>query len=690
MDQNIGKMLDNRYEILDLIGVGGMAGVYKAYCHRLHRLVAVKILRRELSSDADFRRRFYDEAQAVGMLSHPNIVAIYDVNHHENMDYIVMELIDGVTLKQYMQKKEDVLTWHEAIHYMSQIMCALSHAHSRGIIHRDIKPQNIMVLRDGSVRVADFGIARVVTAAQNTLTQDTLGSVHYISPEQAKGSHLDARADIYSAGVILYEMLTGRLPFEGDSPVAVAIQHINSIPLSPMELNPELPEGLEQITLKAMSAKMDKRYKNAEEMIADLEAFRKNPQMIFPYEHPSSSTKVDEPTMAVDVAEVKRMQKEWDAQKEQKRSEEVGISGTMLIEDEEDFEESYEEYENTREKKGGLIAVILVVILFLGGVGAFLWTYFFSDMMTEAEPLYVPSLLGLTLEEALDDSELLENFIIVEGATEYSDDYAPGEIMWQSPSGGNVALGDSTEITVKISAGEKEIVMPDVINQSYSQARVSLENMGFTVKEPEYEYNDTVTIHYVINSLPEVGTPMDEGDSVQLIVSRGAEIRFVSVPSLYTMTQEEAEKFLLEDYDLNCKFVEVHDSAEVGTVISQSIAVGTEVEVGTTITLQISKGPLPSATTDEEEDVEDEEFLEAGVTGDSSTEIKTKSISISLPEDKSTVLLQVLVGEEEQYNSSVNTSGGDVLVTISGSGRDTAYIYVDGFIYEQRDVDFDA
>ncbi len=241
MDQYIGKLLDNRYEILEIIGTGGMARVYKARCHRLNRLVAIKILREDLAQDAEFRRRFHDESQAVAMLSHPNIVAVYDVSRSSDLEYIVMELIDGITLKQYMQKKGNKLNWREALHFITQIVKALGHAHSRGIIHRDIKPHNIMVLRDGSVKVADFGIARVASGGHSTLTQEALGSVHYISPEQARGSHIDARSDLYSAGVVLYEMITGRLPFEGDTPVSVAIQHINSIPLSPRELDPTIP-----------------------------------------------------------------------------------------------------------------------------------------------------------------------------------------------------------------------------------------------------------------------------------------------------------------------------------------------------------------------------------------------------------------------------------------------------------------
>ena len=223
MDQYIGKFLDDRYEILDVLGTGGMAVVYKAKCHRLNRMVAIKILKPELAQDEEIRNRFHDESQAVAKLNHPNIVNVFDVNQSDGVEYIVMELIEGITLKQYMRKRGSSLNWREALHFMSQILQALRHAHSRGIIHRDIKPQNIMVLRDGSVKVADFGIARVASGGHSTLTQEALGSVHYISPEQARGSHIDARSDLYSAGVVLYEMLTGRLPFEGDTPVAVAI-----------------------------------------------------------------------------------------------------------------------------------------------------------------------------------------------------------------------------------------------------------------------------------------------------------------------------------------------------------------------------------------------------------------------------------------------------------------------------------
>ncbi len=284
MDKYIGRLLDNRYEILEVLGMGGQAVVYKARCHRLNRLVAIKILKSEFSQDEEFRRRFHAESQAVAMLSHPNIVSVYDVSTNSEADYIVMELVDGISLKQYMEMK-GVLNWKETLHFAIQIAKALEHAHSRGIVHRDIKPHNIMVLKNGSVKVTDFGIARIMSKS-NTLTKEALGSVHYISPEQAKGGRVDNRSDIYSLGVVMYEMMTGRPPYDGESPVAVAIQHINGGAQMPSVLNPNIPGGLEQIIMKAMAHDPNDRYDSATAMLRDMDEFRKEPTMLFDYNTP--------------------------------------------------------------------------------------------------------------------------------------------------------------------------------------------------------------------------------------------------------------------------------------------------------------------------------------------------------------------------------------------------------------------
>ena len=405
MNNMIGKMLDNRYELLEVIGSGGMAIVYKAKCHRLNRLVAVKVLKSDLAEDADFRRRFRDESQAVAMLSHPNIVSVYDVSRGET-EYIVMELIDGITLKQYMEKRGQ-LNWREALHFITQIMKALAHAHSRGIIHRDIKPQNIMVLRDGSVKVADFGIACLANSA-NTLTQEALGSVHYMSPEQARGDRTDARSDIYSAGVVLYEMLTGRLPFEGDSAVSVAIQHLSSVPLSPREINPDVPEALELICMKAMASELEKRYASADEMLADLEEFRKNPEvdLDFTIEDLHRET-VDEPTQYIPAVH-------------------AVSNRAQPVPEEEDDDDPPRKKDLRRVFAIAASAVVAVAIIVL------LWRAIFSDLFDgEQKPTeyVVPYLVGMTIDEANENENVKGIFVIEQIGQRASSKYAEGQII---------------------------------------------------------------------------------------------------------------------------------------------------------------------------------------------------------------------------------------------------------------------
>ena len=424
MDQYIGKFLDDRYEILDVLGTGGMAVVYKAKCHRLNRMVAIKILKPELAQDEEIRNRFHDESQAVAKLNHPNIVNVFDVNQSDGVEYIVMELIEGITLKQYMRKRGSSLNWREALHFMSQILQALRHAHSRGIIHRDIKPQNIMVLRDGSVKVADFGIARI-TDSQRTMTQEALGSVHYISPEQARGSNIDARSDLYSAGVVLYEMLTGALPYNGDSPVAVVLQHVQSIPTPPRAINPDIPLGMEQITKKAMAPNPDRRYPSADAMLADLDAFRKNPDIDFGYSDPwvlERQIDEDEPTqihpaVQLDPEAIQRKREEQAAKKKAEgaaagAAAAAGAGGAQQTppvtptpqqpEPEEDgSDDNYEVEEDGKDGKrtavmiGAVVAIILLVCL----IFVLLWNMIFSGIFSDGSTYEVPNLLGKTYQD---------------------------------------------------------------------------------------------------------------------------------------------------------------------------------------------------------------------------------------------------------------------------------------------------
>ena len=657
MNQYIGKMLDNRYEILDVIGVGGMAVVYKAYCHRLHRFVAIKVLKRDLASDAEFRRRFHEEAQAVAMLSHPNIVSVYDVSRGDDLDYIVMELIDGITLKQYMQKKEGRLNWRESLYFITQIVRALGHAHSRGIIHRDIKPQNIMVLRDGSVKVADFGIARIMSAAQNTLTQEALGSVHYISPEQARGSHIDARADIYSAGVVLYEMLTGRLPFDGDSPVSVAIQHISAKPMSPRELVPDIPLGLEEITMKAMASRIDQRYMNAEAMLRDLEEFRKNPQVEFHYNLASfhgSQPVPDEPTQPVDNASSLN------------RRQRPPVRNRPAPPPRRYPPEEPEDYEDDRDRKRSLV-IPIVVVAFLVVAGVFLWLTFFSGIFEKDDSLKVPNLLGERLEEVLQDEEILKNFQVIQTGTEPSEQYEAGKIIRQDPeSGTKMTPGEEPiPIHVVVSSGKETVKMINVVGDTYETAVARLQQLDLKVDTPIKEPSDTVKENEVISSDPVEGVELSPGDTVRLVISTGPETKTVVVPTLTGTTLENARTIAAGAGLKIGSATNVASDQPAGQVVYQSVAPGTEVKEGTSIVLQVSKGPETRPT-------------------------HTKTVEVVLPDDgRETVNVRITVDGEDVYHNDVSTEQGTFYHSVTGSGAMEICIYFDDVLEKRYTEQFD-
>ena len=579
MDNYIGRLLDDRYEILEMIGSGGMAVVYKARCNRLNRLVAIKILKEELSKDEEFRRRFHAESQAVAMMSHPNIVSVYDVSHSENVDYIVMELIDGITLKQYMEQKQ-VLNWREALHFATQIAKALEHAHSRGIIHRDIKPHNIMVLKDGSVKVADFGIAQMASA-QSTLTREALGSVHYISPEQAKGAHVDARTDLYSLGVVMYEMLTGRPPFDGDTPVSVAIQHINAKAIPPRQLNPSIPVGLEQITMHAMTADRDKRYSSATEMLEDLEKFRRDPNMTFDFTAPRDGMDFAQLLNTPD----RPQRQETERPQRQPRTEPVKMP------------EKREKEGSSEARKSSRIAVtagIVCIVLAILGIVYFLYNYFVSDLFTKTEEDVVPTLIGANYDELkLSD---YPNFKIEIQEWRASDEYAYGYILDQSPAPGRTVKVGST-VGLIVSSGAEEKKMPDLVNMTLQNALTSLNTMSIPVTaNPIYEESDVVTDGYVIRTEPAKDEPLTEGQVVNIYVSLGTAADLVRVPSLVGMTVEAA-KALIEAKGLSVgSATAVESDLPEGTVTFQSIDPDEEVRRETVINLQISKGPADAET----------------------------------------------------------------------------------------------
>ena len=652
MDQYIGKMLDNRYEILERIGTGGMAVVYKAKCHRLNRLVAVKILKSDLAQDEDFRRRFNAESQAVAQLSHPNIVSVYDVSRGGDTEYIVMELIDGITLKQYMEKRGQ-LNWRESLHFITQIMRGLSHDHSRGIVHRDIKLQNIMVLRDGSVKVADFGIACLENSAQ-TLTQEALGSVHYISPEQARGDRTDARSDIYSAGVVLYEMLTGRLPFEGDSAVSVAIQHLSSIPLAPREINPDIPEQMELICMKAMASDIDRRYNSADDMTADLEAFRKNPGVSLDFEledlHPEE---IDEPTRPLRVAPshgaasaVQQQYKVPPVHEHERRRD-------------------YEDEDPGRGKKHTTVLLVIVGILAIALAAVLFRSILNSFEPPVAETYVVPNVVGYTVEEASNLDNVKDIFDISVKEEPFYSDYPVGTIARQDPAQGEHRKGDNRVITVWVSAGEETGEMPYVLNKTVQEAKADMKSLidkyNLVIDDSEEQFSEDVTDRYIISSDPAFGEPLRKGQTVKLVVSKGPELKDVVVSNFVGMTYGDSKMLeLLQKSKLTCTDADVetvYSDRPGGEIVWQSLTPGDTAKEWDTIQFQVSAG-LAAVT----------------ITWD-----------VPLPQDgRETVLVEVFVGDEEkpQYKETLNCSDVYAIVTLSGSGTQKIRVYYDGTLVQ--------
>ena len=556
-EKYIGKMLDDRYEILECIGEGGMAIVYKAMCHRLNRYVAVKIMRDEMAADEEFRRRFCAESQAVAMLSHPNIVAVYDVSHSDDIEYIVMELIDGITLKQYMDRRGK-LSWKETLHFSKQIAKALSHSHERGIIHRDIKPQNIMLLRDGTIKVGDFGSA----ALENEIDENNgqaIGSIHYIAPEQARGNCPDARSDIYSLGVVMYEMLTGQLPYTGDTLGEIAVKHMNADPVLPHELNPDIPPELESITLRAMAPGLEERYQSAKDLLEDLEAITQ------------SQMKADEEEEAVEtdaprvkpVRSVSELSKEKYKRRRRRASRVSFLSGTL-----------------------GLLLLAIWLV-------SFLWNFWLEDVFSPAERIDLPNFVGTEVQAIENNAELMNTYSF--NVVYVIDTENPsGLVLDQSPEPGRSMMvtpgGIQVELTV--SSGASEYVVPDVLNMSYTDAVAAIQNAGF-VAEIENATSDSVARNNVISTSPAAGESLSSGSTVYLLVSSGTEILYVEVPNLIGST-EDAARAKLESANLSFGGSErVSSDLAVGTVVGQSLDAFSQVEEHTKVYLQISSGPNP-------------------------------------------------------------------------------------------------
>ena len=553
-DKYIGKILDDRYEIIELIGSGGMANVYKTLCHRLNRYDAVKIMRDETAANTELRRRFRAESQAVAMLSHPNIVSVYDVSHNDDVEYIVMELIDGITLKQYLQKKS-VLDPAEVLDFTIQTAKALEHAHSKGIIHRDIKPQNIMLLKDGMIKVADFGIASL----ENTIEEnngETVGSVHYIAPEQARGEAPDARSDIYSLGIVMYEMLTGKLPYVGNSDVEVAVKHMNTDPVTPRDIVPSIPEELERICLKAMNSNIDERYQTASEMLADLEQYKAQSLAAHVLE--------DSEAVLIDSEEPPRRR----AQRS-RRSKKIALSS-------------------------GILAVLLFVIIgfvFLNG-------YFLKDLFSDPVKVKVDNFVGRYYEDVINDKDYKKIYDFkVTFKVDLEHEY--GIILSQDPeSGRSKTVSDKgSKIVVELVCAAETVddqkrllKVPNIVNHEREEAISMVQDAGFTYSL-EQAPSDSITKGYVISTDPVAGAAADEGSEIKIIISTGPETVMTKVPQLKGLSKDAAIA-KIESSNLSIGSISTAESdLDAGTVIDQNIAAGTQIEEHTKISITVSSGP---------------------------------------------------------------------------------------------------
>lgn len=636
MDNYVGKRLDGRYEIQEIIGVGGMAVVYKAYDNIDDRIVAIKILKEEFLANEEFRRRFKNESKAIAVLSHPNIVKVYDVSFGDKLQYIVMEYIDGITLKEYIEQQK-VINWKEALHFTTQILRALQHAHDKGIVHRDVKPQNIMLLQNGNIKVADFGIARFSRNETRTMTESAIGSVHYISPEQARGEITDEKADIYSVGVVLYEMLTGQLPFQSDNAVSVAIMQLQSDAKRPREINPDIPLGLEQITLKAMQKNPRDRYQSAAEMLLDLDEVKRNPSVKFDYSYfvDNEPTKFVSPNSGkISAAVQNAVAQEDEAAKtdEAKKRTIAIVSGVSVA-------------------LVAVIAIVLVILSFTGKLGG-------GDKIT------VQNFIGMNYDEEIAGTDLEKEYQF-KVIKEHDLTHDEGEVINQTPPEGS-RISKDDQVTLTVATHEDTLTVPDVYNKDANIAKQQI-SLAQLVPEIQTINDDTVEEGKVIRTSPERGDPVTAGDKVILFVSTGKSGNEVEVPSVVNLSFEDA-KAQLESMGLGIRQVKEVDSDKAkGTVVSQSIKDKEMVSKGTIIDVEVSSGNKPA---------------------------KTVNISFDLPNIGGTGTLKVFLDNQglSEFDSQVLLSGGTYnKVAVSGTGTNSeVVITINDETYYKCNINFET
>lgn len=583
MDNMIGRRLDGRYELLELIGTGGMADIYKAKDITEDRIVAVKILKNEFAGSEDFLRRFRNESKAIALLSHPNIVKIYDVGFNEQIQFIVMEYIDGISLAEYI-KLQGVLKWKDAVYFTIQILRALQHAHDRGIVHRDIKSQNVMMLPDGTIKVMDFGIARFNRETDKTLSEKAIGSVHYISPEQARGEMTDEKSDIYSVGVMLYEMLTGQKPFDGETPVAIALQHMQTPPKPLREINSSIPEGLEEITLKAMQKEPSMRYQTAGEMINDIEEFKKDPSIVFEYKYFSTD------------GSTKYFDKVSDPNAPEQSANGEALPETEGDEDNDLYDEDEDDEEEVEERRSPLLPILFAVAsVFVIMTAWLIFTIVSGNLGTESggsDEMTMPNIVGMTLDDVKEKYPELNLDI----DRQYSTEYKENEVMDQKTPAGRT-IKKSTIVSIVISNGPQKVEIDDYSNLTVQDAQIKLEKKGLKPKLV-YVNDDEVAKDIVIKTEPAAHSEVSQGTLVKVYVSNGKLVKAVNVPKFVGMTIEEART---EAEKKNLKLKEVSGSSneyEEGQVIKQSIDENSVVNEDTEIEVTVCDGKNVSIKTE--------------------------------------------------------------------------------------------
>ena len=624
MDKYVGKKLDGRYEIQELIGVGGMATVYKAKDIKNNRTVAIKILKDEFSRNSEFIRRFKNESKAIAVLSHPNIVKVYDVSFGDVMQYIVMEFIDGITLKEYIEQQEKSIDWKMAVYFTSQILKAMQHAHEKGIVHRDVKPQNMMLLQDGTIKVTDFGIARFSNTETRTMTDKAIGSVHYIAPEQARGEHTDGKSDVYSIGVMLYEMLTGQLPFQADSAVSVAIMQLQSNPKPPREINSDIPKGLEEITLRAMRKEPVQRYQSAEEMLKDLQKVTKKPEIMFNYEYP------EEPATA-DTDENEPVNAKYVDAAEKRRSPAFNIIS------------------------GALISFALCAILFVS------LALLHSCEATNTAAVDVPNFIGMNYSDVKDNASYNFKWDII---NVYDSSKPEGEIMKQEPEAGSKKVKEGAVVTLTVNSSDTLISVPFVVNDPEEAAVAKVKAKGLT-PEVIYIEDEHTAENIVRDTTPKAGSEITVVEKVKIFVKKTEEVTTVTVPDLTGKTRDEASEAvaavgLTFDYDYNN---EVDMTAE--SVIGQSPLKGSVVELGSTVKAYVAKG------------VDKYKIYDMTVLLPTNA---TTACEVRVTVDG--------VLDETVSGTMVPAEVGKLNFQVKGKSTSVVYVEVDGQIWRKYDIDF--